>query len=590
MISRKWAFYSLISILFFTAVSCDDDDSYNTPSPEPNTNTIVDIATSNDDFSTLVAALDKAGLVGVLEDQSAAYTVFAPSNAAFDALFADLGVSGLDELSAETLTPILLYHVLGFEAGSADVPNDAYLHTLATAQGDNPVSLYTQTTAGVVINGTVNVITADLEADNGVVHVIDEVLLPPTITEFAIANPNFTELVKALGRANLVDAVSSEGPFTVFAPTNAAFEALYAQLGVSSVEEIDVETLTQVLLYHVVAGNVREENLSSGDVETLNGESVTISLEDGATINGRTNITLTNVQGINGVVHAIDAVLLPETGSETNTIVDVALGDENFSTLVAALQKANLVEALQNPEGTFTVFAPTNAAFEALFADLGVSGLDELSAETLTPILLYHVLGTQVGSEQVQNGAYVSTLATAQDNALSLYTQTSEGVTLNGNTTVIIADLDADNGVIHAIDGVLLPPTVVDIAITNPNFSELVKAVLRADLAETLGTEGPFTVFAPTNAAFEALYEELGVSGIEEVEVETLTQILLYHVVSGNVREENLSAGEVETLNGSNIAIGLENGATINENTNIILTNVQGTNGVVHAIDAVLLP
>jgi transforming growth factor-beta-induced protein len=281
-----------------------------------------------------------------------------------------------------------------------------------------------------------------------------------------------------------------------------------------------------------------------------------------------------------------------EKDSETKmpadqTVTEYAMSDENFSILVEALTKANLADVLDIP-GTFTVFAPTNDAFNALFTQLGVSGINDLSAAALTPILLYHVLGEEKKAATLMSG-YYSTLSPAQGNYGSLYVLTGSGVTLNKETKVTTADVDVNNGVIHAIDKVLLPPTVVDAAIDNANFSILVQAVVKAGLAETLSGPGPFTVFAPTDAAFQALFTQLGVSGIADLTAEQLTPILLYHVVSGNVRSSDLSAGNVATLNGT-IAITLSPSPAINGTTNIIATDVQASNGVIHAIDKVLLP
>ena len=272
---------------------------------------------------------------------------------------------------------------------------------------------------------------------------------------------------------------------------------------------------------------------------------------------------------------------------DPQTIVDIASSNGEFSTLVAALQKADLADVLSG-SGSFTVFAPTNAAFTQLFADLGVSGLGDLSAETLKPILLYHVVNSKVLSTQLQDG-YVSTLSEGpQQNKVSLQVSKQE-VKLNGTVSITSVDILASNGVIHVIDKVLLPPTIVGIAINNTQFSTLVQAVVKADLAGTLSGAGPFTVFAPTNAAFAALFADLGVTGIADLTKEQLTPILLYHVVSGNVLSSQLSSGSVATLNGSlDVSVGME--ILLNGSTKVVIGNVQGTNGVIHAIDQVLLP
>src|SRR5665647_1989569 len=267
------------------------------------------------------------------------------------------------------------------------------------------------------------------------------------------------------------------------------------------------------------------------------------------------------------------------------TIAEYALSDDNFSILVQALTKAELVNVL-NGEGNFTVFAPTNAAFNALFSQLGISGIADLSKETLTPILLYHVLGTEAKSSMISTG-YYSTLSPAQGSFLSLKVDVSSGVKLNKTTTVTTADVDVKNGVIHVIDKVLLPPSVVDQALANDSFSILVQAVVKAGLVETLSSSGPFTIFAPTNAAFETLFATLGISGIANLTAEQLIPILKHHVVSGNVRSTQLSAGTVETLNGP-ISVTLTPSPAINTTSMIVATDVQASNGVIHVINKVL--
>jgi transforming growth factor-beta-induced protein len=269
------------------------------------------------------------------------------------------------------------------------------------------------------------------------------------------------------------------------------------------------------------------------------------------------------------------------------SIAEYATSDANFSTLVAALTRADLAGTLDGA-GNFTVFAPTNAAFNQLFSDLGVSGIDDIPVETLESVLLYHVLGEEKKSGMLQTG-YYNTLSPAFNGFLSLYLNLASGVSLNKNTSVTAADVDVNNGVIHVIDKVLMPPTVVDHALANDNFSILVEAVVKAGLADALSAEGPYTIFAPTNAAFQELFTQLGVSGIGDLTAEQLTPILTYHVVEGNIRSTDLSAGTVPTLNGD-ITIALSPSPSINSTSQIIATDVQASNGVIHVIDEVLIP
>jgi transforming growth factor-beta-induced protein len=332
---------------------------------------------------------------------------------------------------------------------------------------------------------------------------------------------------------------------------------------------------------------VYSDEISSGIVSSLNASDpeIVVEVSDmGVMLNGSAKVIATDIVGTNGVIHVIDKVILP---IDNGSILDAAMGLADFSSLVAALAKANLASTFMM-DGAYTVFAPTNDAFAAFLASINVS-FEDLSAEDLSPILQYHVIGAEAMSSSLETG-YLSTIYQAMEGkAVSILIEVDEGVTLNGSIQVTTADVETSNGVIHVIDGVLTPTSVVDIAINNSSFSYLVEAVAKAGLVETLSAEGPFTIFAPTDAAFEQLFEDLGVTGIEDIAAETLIPILQYHVVSGNVRSTNLMEGDVATLNGT-IAVSLAGPVTINGSTEVIATDVQGTNGVVHVIDKVLLP
>jgi transforming growth factor-beta-induced protein len=272
---------------------------------------------------------------------------------------------------------------------------------------------------------------------------------------------------------------------------------------------------------------------------------------------------------------------------ESKNIVEVAAETGNFSILIEAAQKAGLAEFLST-ENNLTVFAPTDAAFAALLSDLGLSSLDEVPVADLTQILTYHVIGAKVMSTDLSTG-YVPTLASFDSSPVSMYVTVGNTVSINGSVSVTTADVEAENGVIHVVDKVILPPTVVNIALANENFTTLVQAVVKAGLVDALSAEGPFTVFAPTNAAFDALFAQLGISGIDDLTAEQLVPILTYHVVPGNVVSTELSSGEVGTLNGQNLSVDLSAGVKINS-SEVIAADIQGSNGVVHVIDQVLLP
>ena len=295
----------LISSLFF--VSCGDDEIVvNEPT------TIADIAAGDAQFSTLVGALDRVGLVSVL-DGTGTYTVFAPTNDAF----ADLGVD-LNTLSDEALTDILLYHVLGATVRSGDIADgQTYVSTASTGSPNGIAlsALIEKGTDGVKINNTATVTAVDIEASNGVIHVIDKVILPLDIVGHAAANSSFTSLVGALGAASgdLVSVLSGDGPFTVFAPVNSAFEAIADVAATLSADQ-----LTKVLTYHVVSGNVMSSDLTNGmNVSTVNSEMIQVGVNGSSvTITDAggniSNVVLTDVQATNGVIHVLDKVILPQ--------------------------------------------------------------------------------------------------------------------------------------------------------------------------------------------------------------------------------------------------------------------------------------
>lgn len=308
-------FLALSASLLFTA--CGEGDDVTTPK------NIVQTAQASSDLSSLVAALSRAGLVDAL-NADGPFTVFAPTNAAFSTFLSANGFATVEDVPVPVLQQILLNHVVSGTVRAADVPTEGYVKTLATfGTTSSNLSILAQKSVGgaVSINKDVKVVTADIFASNGVVHIVDKVIALPSVVNHALNNANFTTLVAALTRPGIgvdyVAILSGAGPFTVFAPTNAAFAALLTELGLTSLDQVDNATLNAVLQYHVVNGaNVLASSLTNGQVVTTFGNSTfTINLTGGAKIldaKGRTtNIIITDVQGSNGVVHAVDKVLLP---------------------------------------------------------------------------------------------------------------------------------------------------------------------------------------------------------------------------------------------------------------------------------------
>jgi len=406
-----------------------------------------------------------------------------------------------------------------------------------------------------------------------------------TIVDIAVADGRFETLGAALQAADLAETLAGEGPFTVFAPTDEAF----GKLPEGTVEALleDIPALTDILLYHVVSGEVLAEDVVMlEEAETLLGENVSIRVEDGSVYINDSMVVITDIMASNGVIHVIDTVLLPPAEEESlGSIVDIAVADGRFTTLVAALQAAGLAETLAG-EGPFTVFAPTDDAFAKLPEGTVESLLADIPA--LTDILLYHVVSGEVLAEQV-----VALNSAKMLNEKFVEIEVMDGMVYVNDAQVIITDIQADNGVIHVIDTVLLPGesqgSIVDIAVADGRFTTLAAALEAAGLVETLSSEGLFTVFAPTDEAFGKLPEGTVEALLEDIPA--LTDILLYHVVSGKVTAEEVVALEqAETLMGENISIRVEDGNVYINDAMVIITDIMADNGVIHVIDSVLLP
>jgi transforming growth factor-beta-induced protein len=375
------------------------------------------------------------------------------------------------------------------------------------------------------------VTAADIEASNGVVHLIDEVLLPEgfelpkaSIVSIASETSSVSILVDALTMfPDLVSALSNDGSYTVFAPTNDAFTALLGVIGQSGLEDIPEDVIERILKYHVIPDAVvMSTDLSDGQMAgTLlsDDDKITVSFEGSSVFINSAMVTEADVEASNGVIHIIDGVLVPELEmSIVNTIVEPAYFNNDFSILTAAVVKAELLGTLIDSEANYTLFAPNNAAFEAA----GITSLDGLSAADLAPILTYHVIDGEVfGDGLPATGSAVTTLG--GDFYLSI---NGDGAFINGTSQVTAATLaggalDYDNGVVHTISRTLVPASddIVTIAVNasqaseGAEFGQLVAALTAVEndgstdaLITALSGEGPFTVFAPTDAAFQSLY------------------------------------------------------------------------------------
>lgn len=407
-------------------------DAVLTPKTVPETaptNNIIETAQQAGNFSTLLAALDAASLTSALADESSEFTVFAPTDAAFEAI----GSNFLNTLLANptVLADILKQHVL---VGSVDSVTAMSLNgqSAETLLGNTlPVAINAET--NMLSFGGANIVVKDIMTTNGVIHVIDSVIISDvtlpqstnTIADIASADGSFTTLLAALTATGLDTLVADpDNTFSVFAPTDAAFAAL----GQDTINALlaDTDTLRDILLYHVFPDAtvlsddaVSIANSNSNKVEMANGDMAAISYVDSSLFINDSAITEANVTASNGVIHVLNKVIMPpaEVGTPTKTIATVATETPALSTLVTALQAASLVDTFNDTTQSFTVFAPTNAAF----SKIPTADLEALLADTtaLTGVLTQHVLGAQVGSTDAfaANGKTVTTLA---DNMLSI--------------------------------------------------------------------------------------------------------------------------------------------------------------------------
>jgi uncharacterized surface protein with fasciclin (FAS1) repeats len=683
-------------------------------------NNVYEVIQGSPNHTILLQAINLAGLDEALQGDGP-FTVFAPTDDAFLALDEEL-LNGLLADPEGALTQVLLYHVLGAEVFSGDLSDGLSVETL---QGGNVVVTIDEN-GNVFINGDSQVTAPDIGTDNGVVHVVNGVLVPQnpdpiTVASIVSNSPDHEILLTALIAAELFDVLDDAegGPFTLFAPTDAAFAEIDPEV-LNELLEDPTGTLAQILLYHVVSGSVASTDLSDGmEVETLQGQTITITIdEDGNVFINDAQVTVADLVADNGIVHVIDAVLLPEVEA-TFTVADIINESPDHEILLTALVAAELYDVLDDAEGEFTVFAPTDAAFAALPPGLVESLLQDPTG-LLAEILLFHVVGATALSSDLADGQFIYPVGGGV-----ITVSISGGVVRVNGAQVTVADLVADNGVVHVIDAVLLPlpclsfvegpyndfnaqfggapspdsqgncetftiddfeawaseiyvidnfrqgvtytfsicegpnagswpaeltvfdsnqqlvafelnncsitwvapndgtyfigineagacgntsanlttnngnpsltcqgearNTVFDIISTSPDHNTLALILELTGLDDALNGDGPFTVFAPTDDAFELLPEEL----IDELLANPalLVDILLYHVVGATALSSDLADGQqIITLNGEAVEVTINaNGIFIN-NSQVTVADLVADNGVVHVIDAVLLP
>lgn len=431
----------------------------------------------------------------------------------------------------------------------------------------------------------------------------EDVVIKTTIVDAAVSNGNFTTLVAALQATGLDQTLAdTESTFTVFAPTDDAF----ALLGQDTINALlaDTQTLSNILTYHVINGEVNSTtaiSLAGTRVEMVNGDATGLSLDGDSLLVNTATVVTADIQTDNGIIHVIDAVLLPpaEMTEPTANIVETAVANGNFTTLVAALQATNLDAVLADASATFTVFAPTDAAF-ALIGEETINTLLD-NTDVLSSILLQHVISGVAVDSVTAYSLSGTTVETASMANIELKINTMTDMLMFGGANIIMKDIYTTNGVIHVIDAVVvgdveLPApamSLVDVASSNGSFTTLVAALQATGLDSTLANlDADYTVFAPSDAAFA----KLPAGTLANLSNAQLTDILLYHVLPSKVLADSAitvaqsAENMFETANGDKVSLSFVDSLLFVNGAKVSAADVMADNGVIHVIDNVIMP
>ena len=522
----------------------------------------------------LASTADAAGLGSALTE-GGPFTVFAPTDAALAAAAEQLPES------TELLANVLLNHVVSGRLSSGDlalatsVTTEAGLEQLVDFEPDPPTVGAAELTS-----------TTDLPASNGVIHVIDRVLVPPTVDTALRILPELSTLNAALEAASAAvrDPLAGDAPITVFAPVNSAFAGIDLEVLAS-----DRARLDDLLAFHVSTGQTTSGALGDGQTLTMaNGATLTVRIDGGevrlvdGTGGAGVRVIRTDIRLRNGVVHLLEGVLNPGHLVEQARV-------QGLSTLVAALTRTGLSPVLSGT-GPFTLFAPTDTAFEGLGLDLAT--LDDF---TVASVLLAHVVPGIQDSAAV---AAATGFTTASKVGLTV-TSTQGSLRVGGAPLGSPLDVAATNGVLHTLDGIIVPPTLRSVVASDPRLSSLATVLDRIPLEvaerlspDVLAGEAPVTLFAPTNDAFVA-------AGIDPAtaDVDELVRRLRHHVGLSGIASSDLLVGtnRVGTLS-QNLIVRRDAGGGVtvedgNRNVGTVVdADIRGLDGAVFLIDIVLDP
>ncbi|WP_298506606.1 fasciclin domain-containing protein [uncultured Maribacter sp.] len=646
--------FALLLIAITFSCTKDNDTVEKEESIQVELHELVKLIKENEELSSFVNVLELINEEVLVQLNSTEQkTVFVPTNNAFESLFSSLegysSLSDFDSLEKKIiLAKIVKHHIINGEAlMSKDLSTGIKLVTESkeefsiTIDGD---IFITDETAALA-----KIIKKDQQAINGVVHVIDEILVPESVLSQLITEKSILELVsenselsllnEAIAKAGLTNALSTDGPFTVLAPSNAAIEQLFNLLGdnFNSFNDfnglVEIEILKRILLYHVAQGKMTINELPVGSLPTLlEGDTVEVIdsgtgfvFGDASEINA--NLVLENIEASNGIIHVIDKILIPAEVQEfldsinvvnKKSLKELVEENENFSFLKRALTITGLLGTLDQ-DGPLTVFVPSNESFSGLLPLLGgalttIEDFDTIAEiNLLRDILLYHIHNGELLSADLLPGD-VTTLS--GENKLKVVS-TQEGYGLVDATKlaadILVADVKAKNGIIHTIDRVLLPQSIIDDLASQANkvladvlaeiddLDEAYKLFLSLGGSLQNALENEFTFFFPTNTAFVELFKSIeGYDSLADFntakDIEILKTIIKYHCVeSGKLLSSQLTNEQIlTTAQGETLQIVLNNGTYLVDKTGlpakVKTADKEVLKGVIHIVDKVLLP
>lgn len=423
--------------------------------------TILGVIQSNDQLSTLREAVKRFDdLLSSLNDKGESYTMFAPTNDAFEALLDVLGYASIDEVPEKTLREILHYHITSESAFLAEDFTDAQsLNTLLT---DEAVTIYVN--GGTVTVNSSSVISADVQVSNGVVHIIDAVLVPSfiqgeykTVLGLAEEREELSLFVESVLKYPDLKAMLGgiTANYTVFAPTNQGFETLLNITNQNELADFPDHILKKFLQYHIAVETFSSSDFTVGQsIPTLlANEKISVNPD---TKNGseylidKSQITEADMEADNGILHIVTGFLFPSSEARVvNTILEPVYFNRDFNILNEAIIKAGLFDAFIKKNAEYTFFAPNNNGFEKV----GITNLDDFTSDSLATILQYHVHSDSayLESSLIEAGS----LSTASGDLG--FSSSGDGTLVNGTSKIIRSDMINDNGITHIIDEALIP-------------------------------------------------------------------------------------------------------------------------------------